>query len=73
MMKTENIKGITLLALSALLPLNTRALEKSEMVYTNLDYDGSVKTSTVTNHLSFVGSDDFVDESELKDILNLNG
>lgn len=73
MMKTKNIKGITLLALSALLPLNTRALEKSEMVYTNLDYDGSVKTSTVTNHLSFVGSENFVDESELKDILNLNG
>lgn len=73
MMKTKKIKSLSLLALSALLPLNTNALEKNEMVYTNLDYDGSVKTSTVTNHLSFVGSNDFVDESELKDILNLNG
>lgn len=55
------------------IPTTTFALEKEETVYTNLSYLGKKKSSTVVNKLEYKGEEEIIDESELKDILNING
>lgn len=73
-MKKFNKIITTIAALSILVsPLNVLALNKDETVFTNLDSTGKVTKSTVTNHLSFIGSNEVQDETYLKDLLNVNG
>lgn len=72
----KSISNKVLLSLSigiALMPFDTLALDKKETVYTNLNYDGSVEYTTVSNHLSFIGDTNIDDMTELKNILNING
>ena len=45
----------------------------SETIYSTLDFYGTEKTKTISNHLSFVGSEPIEDETELKEILNISG
>lgn len=71
-MKTKKIK-LALLIGTLFLPFNTLALNKTETVYSNLDYNGQIAQSIVSNHLSFIGDKDIQDETELKEILNING
>lgn len=72
-MKKKKIK-ICFLTLGLLLtPFDTLALNKTETIYSNLEYDGSLKNSVISNHLSFIGDKEIEDETELKDILNING
>lgn len=62
-----------LLLISIFIPLSVSALEKNETVYTTLDTTGKIKNTTVVNHLVNKETGELNDESELKDILNING
>lgn len=67
-------KTIRLLLISLILiPFNTFALSKKETVYSNLDYDGKVTNTIVTNHIYNKDTGTLEDETELTDILNING
>lgn len=68
--KLINLTMITGLILS---PLSVSALQKTENVYSNLNPDGTITKTIVSNHLSWLDEGEFEDDSELKDILNLNG
>lgn len=74
-MKGNNMKkGLKMFMISLLfIPLTTSALTKKETVYSNLDYNGSVKNTIVVNHLYNNETKTLEDETELTDILNLNG
>ena len=50
-------KGIMLMATSAMLcsPLTVLAYDKTETVYTNLKYDGSIEKITVSPNINNVG------------------
>lgn len=61
---------VTLLSLSMICPVN--ALTKTESVFSNLNTDGSIDKTTVTNHICSMNKEEY-DESELDDIINLNG
>ena len=69
----NKIKNYLLLLFLVVTPLNVGALTKSESVYTNLNSDGSINKSVVTNHLYLNGKTSIEDETELKDIMNING
>ena len=56
-----------------LIPLNIRAMSKTETVYSTLDYDGTVKKTTINTKLSNIDKGDIVDYSRLDNIRNLNG
>lgn len=72
-MKTRKKKYSLLLLGLMLFPLNTYALNKTETIYTHLDYQGKKEQTVVSNHLSFIGDTDVQDETELKEILNISG
>lgn len=69
-MKRKKYLGLGLALL--LIPVNTFALSKSETVYSYIDYSGHPYNTTVTNQLSF-NKTESEDETELKNILNING
>lgn len=74
MKKTK--KWIYPLIISGLLltpAFSANALIKKETVYTNLEYTGNLLKSSVSNHLFINSSDEIEDETELKNILNING
>lgn len=73
MKKTNKLLNLTLITGLALSPLSVSALQKTENVYSNLNYDGSSYKTVVSNHLSWIEEGDIEDDSELKDILNING
>ena len=56
-----------------LIPLNIRAMSRTETVYSTLDYDGTVKKTTINTKLSNIEKGDIVDYSRLDNIMNLNG
>ncbi len=55
------------------MPLNTKALTKNETVYINLENDGQVSKTKVSNHLTFKDQQEVLDETYLENILNING
>ena len=72
----KNIKKLTGMVLSlslVLSPVSVLAAQKTESVYTKLDYNGKKQEVTVTNHLYYNGEKTIQDNSELKEILNING
>ncbi|MGM9878419.1 MAG: hypothetical protein ACI31R_00085 [Bacilli bacterium] len=72
----KNIKKITGLALTlslVLSPVSVFASQKTESVYTKLDSNGQKQEITVTNHLYYNGEKTLKDNTELKEILNING
>lgn len=73
MKKSQKLLNLTLISGLLISPLQVFAYEKSEMVYSNLDYDGTRYKTVVSNHLSFVSDGETEDETELKNILNING
>ena len=73
MRKINKIIGSVLISSIALQPTFVVALEKKETVYANLDYTGTPYKTTVNNHLYVDNSEKIEDETELKDILNING
>ena len=68
----KNVIG-TLVIASTLIPVNTFALTKEEIVFTTLDNNGEVKENIVNTHLKYVSKDKQEDETILKEILNISG
>lgn len=68
-------KGVIISLVGCILlnPMSVYALTKNETIYTSLDATGNVTTSSVTNHLFIHDQKEFEDETELKEILNING
>ena len=62
---------VSLLSLSVLCPVS--ALTKTESVFSNLNTDGSINKTTVTNHICSKDKDEYIDNSSLDEIINLNG
>ena len=54
---------ISLLSLSVLCPVS--ALTKTESVFSNLNTDGSINKTTVTNHICSKDKDEYIDNSSL--------
>ena len=73
MKKSQKLLNLTLITGLALSPLSVKALQKTENIYSNLHSDGSSYQTVVSSHLSWIDEGDVEDESELKDILNING
>lgn len=73
--KMKNLKTVvSVLTISALslMPFSVNA-SKNENVYTNMDYTGTVKKTTVSNHLENDKDGEIKDNSILTNILNVNG
>jgi len=69
-------KIISVISIASILVMpfgNVSAKTKNETVYTNLDSYGNVERSSITNHLFVNGKDYVEDDTELKEILNING
>lgn len=74
MKKINKIISLVLLLGVIIQPFSVLALSKEEMIYSMLSYDGSLHNTIVTNHLFVKNSEESInDETELKNILNLNG
>ena len=73
MKKIKKRVAIALAITSMMLPTPVLALTKSEIIYSTLQYDGTFQKTSVTNHLSFLEAKEEVDDTTLKDILNING
>lgn len=73
MKKIRKKVAITLAITSMMMPAPVLALTKSETIYSTLQYDGALQKTSVTNHLSFLDAKEEVDDTTLKDILNING
>lgn len=69
----KKLVGITLATSFLLMPFQVYALEKRETVYSNLEYSGKTYQTVVSNHLSRLENGSVLDETELKNILNING
>lgn len=68
----KNIYKI-IFALLLLIPVNTYAMTKTETVFSNLNYDGNVKKTTINTKLSEIESGDLLDYTNLNNIKNING
>lgn len=71
----KNLKTVaSVLTISALslMPFSVNA-SKTESVYTNMDYTGTVKKTTVSNHLENDSDGEIKDNSILTNIINVNG
>lgn len=65
--------SILLLGLVVTSPINTLAYSKTESVFTNLNNDGSETKKVVTSHICPKNKEEYIDNSNLDDIINLNG
>lgn len=71
----KNLKTVaSVLTISALslMPFSVNA-SKTESIYTNMDYTGTVKKTTVSNHLENDSDGEIKDNSILTNIINVNG
>lgn len=73
MKKWNKIMMIGLTGWILISPMSVSALSKNETVYTSLNPNGQIKMSSVTNHLLINEKKEFEDDTELKNILNING
>lgn len=73
MNKTIKRINISLLSIICLMPINAFAYTKTESVFNNLNTDGSINKTIVTNHICSKTKEEYIDDSELNDIINLNG
>ena len=71
--KFNKLVGAFLIVSLGLSPVSIFAQSKTETIYTNLKSDGKRDEVVVTNHLYYDGENDFVDSTELKEILNISG
>ena len=73
--KMKNLKtvvSVLTISVLSLMPFSVNA-SKTENVYTNMDYTGTVKKTTVSNHLENDKDGEIKDNSILTNILNVNG
>ena len=62
-----------LLTTAFIIPMNGYAFTKTEAIYSNLKYDGSVNKTIVNNHLKNLNKGDVLDQTYINDIKNVNG
>ena len=67
------ISNIVIVGVLLFQPMTAYAYTKKETVYTNLDYTGAPIKTLVNNHLYIREEGTIDDETELKNILNING
>lgn len=73
MKKLKNIFMISLISILCIYPNSILAKEKSETVYANLDPSGKSYNTIVNNHIVTNKNGELKDDSNLLDILNING
>lgn len=73
MNKTIKRINISLLSIICLMPINAFAYTKTESVFNDLNNDGSINKTIVTDHICSKTKEEYIDDSELNDIINLNG
>ena len=73
MNKTIKRINISLLSIICLMPINAFAYTKTESVFNDLNNDGSINKTIVTDHICSKAKEEYIDDSELNDIINLNG
>ena len=72
-MKNNRILKSILAVTIAMYPLTTYAATKKETVFTNLNTDGSIVDTTVTNYVCPASLEEYKDQTNLNEIVNLNG
>lgn len=73
MKKLNKLLPEIFLSIIVLLPTTVSASIKDETVYANMLESGKQQTVTVVNKLSYQGEEKIEDDTELKEILNING
>lgn len=73
MKKLNKFVCLGMVASVLLHPVSTYAFVKTETIYSNLSETGTPVKTVVNNHLSRLDSGSIDDESQLKEILNING
>ena len=73
MKKIYKVMSMSLVTAMLVNPISTYALTKTESVYSNLNSDGTVKSTTVNTKLSNLDKGEVIDYTKLGDITNLNG
>lgn len=71
--KFNKLIGFVITFVLVVSPISVFAQSKTETVYINLKNNGKRDEVLVTNHLYYDGKKNFVDSTELKDILNISG
>lgn len=72
MKKMKTIAAVFTIGALSLIPFSASAA-KTETIYTNMDYSGNVKKTTVSNHIENTKEGEISDNSLLTNILNVNG
>ena len=72
-MKNNRILKSLLAVTIACYPLTTFAATKKETVFTNLNTDGSVISTTVNNYVCAITKEKYEDNTKLSEIVNLSG
>lgn len=73
-MKKKLIKSLIVASILLMYPLSTLAAPiKKETVFNNLDQDGKVKDTVVTNHIFSDKVNELEDQTRLNEIVNING
>ena len=72
MKKMKTVAAALTIGVLSLIPFSASAA-KTETIYTNMDYSGNVKKTTVSNHIENTKEGEISDNSLLTNILNING
>ena len=72
MKKMKTVAAALTIGALTLIPFSASA-SKTETIYTNMDYSGNVKKTTISNHIENTKDGEISDNSLLTNILNVNG
>ena len=72
MKKMKTVAAALTIGALTLIPFSASAA-KTETIYTNMDYSGNVKKTTISNHIENTKEGEITDSSLLTNILNVNG
>ena len=72
MKKMKTVAAALTIGVLSLIPFSASAA-KTETIYTNMDYSGNIKKTTVSNHIENKIEGEISDNSLLTNILNVNG
>lgn len=71
-MKNNKLLNILLVGIT-IFPLTVNAEVKKETVFNNLNTEGKIINSTVTNYICSIDKEEYEDNSRLEEIISLNG
>ena len=72
MKKMKTVATTLTIGALTLIPFSASAA-KTETIYTNMDYSGNIKKTTISNHIENTKEGEISDNSLLTNILNVNG